>query len=96
LGYRAHNPRWALAPTSGDGAARHGGRFNPRGTAALYTSLDPKTGWMEAPQGLPFKAQPMTLVGYRVRCERIIDLTDPAVLAACGVDDATLACAGRT
>jgi RES domain-containing protein len=33
------------------------------------------------------------LVGYRVRCERIIDLTAPAVLAACGVDDATLACA---
>ena len=93
LVYRAHNPRWAFAPTSGDGAARHGGRFNPRGTPALYTSLDPKTAWMESQQGLPFKAQPMTLVAYRVRCERIIDLTDPAVLAACEVDDATLACA---
>lgn len=92
LVYRAHNPRWAFAPTSGNGAARHGGRFNPRGTPALYTSLEPKTAWMEAQQGLAFKAQPMTLVGYRVRCEQIIDLTDPAVLDACGVDAAALAC----
>lgn len=28
-----------------------------------------------------------------MRCEQIIDLTDPAILAARGVDDATLACA---
>lgn len=93
LVYRAHNPRWAFAPISGDGAARHGGRFNARGTPALYTSLDPKTAWMEAQQGLPFKAQPMTLVGYRVRCERVIDLADPVVLAAHGIDAAALACA---
>ena len=92
LVYRAHNPRWAFAPISGDGATRHGGRFNRPGTPALYTSLDPKTAWMEAQQGMPFKAQPMTLVGYRVTCERIIDLTDPAALAATGVDAAALAC----
>lgn len=92
LVYRAHNPRWAFAPASGAGAARHGGRFNPRGTPALYTSLDPRTAWMEAQQGLPFKAQPMTLVGYRVGCERIVDLTDPAVLATGAIEAATLAC----
>lgn len=92
LVYRAHNPRWAFSPTSGEGAARHGGRFNPRGTPALYTSLDPKTAWMEAQQGLPFKAQPMTLVGYRVNCERIIDLGDPQVLISSGIDAGALAC----
>ena len=92
LVYRAHNPRWAFAPASGEGAARHGGRFNPRGTPALYTSLDPRTAWMEAQQGLPFKAQPMTLVGYRVGGERIVDLTDPALLATCAVEAGTLAC----
>lgn len=69
LVYRAHNPRWAYAPTSGEGAARHGGRFNPRDVPALYAALDPKTAWMEAQQGMPFKAQPLTLVGYRVDCD---------------------------
>lgn len=89
--YRAHNPRWSYAPTSGEGAARHGGRFNPRGIPALYTSLDPKTAWMEAQQGMPFKAQPLTLVAYRLSCERVADLTDPRVLAAAGVEAKTLA-----
>ena len=36
--YRAHNPRWSFAPLSGAGAARYGGRFNPTGMEALYTS----------------------------------------------------------
>ena len=92
LVYRAHNPRWAYAPTSGEGAARHGGRFNPRGTPALYTALDPKTAWMEAQQGMPFKAQPLTLVGYRVDCERVVDLTNRAVLATLQITGETLAC----
>ena len=38
----------------------------------------------------------MTLVGYRVGCERIVDLTDPAVLATCAIEAATLACLGGT
>ena len=90
--YRAHNPRWAYAPTSGEGAARHGGRFNPRGVPALYVALDPKTAWMEAQQGMPFKAQPLTLVGYRVDCDQIVDLTDPTVLLAIGIRTEILAC----
>ncbi len=89
---RAHNPRWSYAPTSGEGAARHGGRFSPRGIPALCTSLDAKTAWIEAQQGMPFKAQPMTLVAYGVSRERIVDLTDPALLAAAGVEAKTLAC----
>lgn len=92
LVYRAHNPRWAYAPISGKGAARHGGRFNPCGIPALYVALDPKTAWMEAQQGMPFKAQPMTLVAYRVNCERVADLTDPTVLGAIGTTAETLAC----
>lgn len=91
--YRAHNPRWAYAATSGEGAARHGGRFNPGGRAALYTALDPKTAWMEAQQGLPFKAQPMTLVAYRVNCEPVADLCNRAFLSECSVEPVDLACA---
>lgn len=90
--FRAHNPRWAFAPTSGEGAARQGGRFNPPGAPALYTALTPKTAWTEAQQGFPFKAQPMTLVAYRVDCAQVIDLHDAQVLAGLGITAETLAC----
>jgi RES domain-containing protein len=93
LVYRAHNPRWAFAPDSGDGAAHYGGRFNPVGVAALYTSLRMETAWLEAQQGFVFKAQPMTLCGYQLDCDDIADLTDPDVLASLGVTPAELACA---
>ncbi len=90
--YRAHNPRWAFAPDSGQGAASAGGRFNPVGMPALYTSLRFETAWLEAQQAFPFKAQPMTLCAYEVDCEDVLDLTDPAALAANWIDPADLAC----
>ena len=90
--YRAHNPRWAFAPTSGNGAARHGGRFNPTGMAALYTSRRMETAWREAQQGFAFKAQPLTVCAYDVDCADVADLTDPATCAGLRVDPADLAC----
>lgn len=90
--YRAHNPRWAFAPDSGLGAASTGGRFNPIGMPALYTSRRFETAWLEAQQGFPFKAQPMTLCAYEVDCEDILDLTDPGTLAAHAITPGDLAC----
>ncbi len=90
--YRAHNPRWSFASTSGDGAARFGGRFNPIGVPALYTSLRMETAWLEAQQGFAFKPQPLTVCAYEVDCEAMLDLTDPAVRHEHGVADADLAC----
>lgn len=93
LVYRAHNPRWSFAPTSGEGAARFGGRFNRIGRPALTTSLRIETAWLEAQQGFAFKAQPMTLVAYEVDCDTVLDLTDPASLAAHAIAQAELSCA---
>lgn len=93
LVYRAHHPGWAWVPESGEGARLHGGRFNPPGLAALYTSLRPETAWLEAQQGFAFKAQPMTLCAYHVDCTDIADLTDPGILATHGIGPADLACA---
>lgn len=39
--YRMHAARWAVMPTSGAGAAKHGGRFNRPGVSALYVSDEP-------------------------------------------------------
>lgn len=92
LVYRAHNPRWAFAPDSGQGAAATGGRFNPFGMPALYTARRFETAWLEAQQAFPFKAQPMTLCAYEVDCEDVLDLTDSATLARHGIAPAELAC----
>lgn len=90
--YRAHNPRWAWEPESGEGARRHGGRFNPPGMPALYAAMDYKTAWLEAQQAFPFKPQPLTLCAYDVDCEDIVDLTQPPVLKELGLGHDDLAC----
>jgi RES domain-containing protein len=91
--YRAHHPRWAFQPISGEGAALHGGRFNPKGVPALYTSRRLETAWLEAQQGFPFKAQPMTICAYEVDCDGVLDLTDSTELDRLGIGAADLGCA---
>ena len=91
--YRAHNPRWSFAPASGDGAARYGGRFNPIGMPALYTSATLEGAWREAQQGFPFKAQPLLICVYEVDCQDVADLTDGVTRSSLGVDPSDLACA---
>lgn len=91
--YRAHHPRWAFRPDSGEGAALHGGRFNPPGRPTLYASLRVETAWLEAQQAFPFKAQPMTICAYEVDCEDMADLTDDDVLASLAIAREDLSCA---
>ena len=77
---------------SGDGAARCGGRFNPVGIPALYTSRRMETAWLEAQQGFAFKAQPLTVCSYDVDCAEMTDLTDDVMRRELGIAMAGLAC----
>lgn len=77
--YRALNPVYARAPLSGRGAELHGGRFNPKGMAALYTALDPATALREANQA--GSLQPTVLVSYRADISPIFDTRNATDLA---------------
>ena len=89
--YRAHNPQWSWTPLSGEGARRHGGRFNRRGMPALYSSLTPLTAIREAqPLGRPM--QPLTLCAYEVDAEPVLNTRDEVERAAFGVGEADLLC----
>ena len=92
LVYRAHNPYWSFSPLSGEGARQDGGRFNPKGTAALYTSLTETVALAEYHQGFPRRPQPATLCAYEVDCADIADLTDAATRSALHVQETDLSC----
>lgn len=87
--YRALNPVYAREPMSGRGAAVYGGRFNPKGVPALYTSTSVLTALREANQ--VGDLQPTTLVCYRAVIEMVFDTADAAALAAAGLDEVALA-----
>ena len=88
--YRALNPIWARDPLSGEGAKRHGGRFNCKGRAALYTAMSVMGAVAEANQiGRPF--EPVTLVSYDADLAHLFDATSPAHLTAHGIPAAVLA-----
>lgn len=87
--YRALNPVYAREPLSGRGAGMYGGRFNPKGTPALYTSLSVMTALREANQ--VGNLQPTTLVSYDAEIERVFDSRDEQALLAEGMGAAALA-----
>ena len=87
--YRALNPIYAREPLSGEGARRFGGRFNPRGVAALYCSLEILTAVREANQ--VGTLQPTTLVSYIANIEMVFDCRNPAALDIEGMQPVDLA-----
>ena len=89
--YRGHNPQWSWTPLSGEGARRHGGRFNRRGIPALYTSLTPLTAIREAvPLGR--RMQPLMVCSYAVDTEPVFDARNQYQRVALGVSDLDLSC----
>jgi len=87
--YRALNPVYARQPLSGRGAELHGGRFNPKGVAALYAALSVMTAIREANQ--IGSLQPTTLVSYDAEIENVFDARNAHALAGEGMDAAALA-----
>lgn len=87
--YRALNPIYAREPMSGRGAELYGGRFNRKGTPALYTSLSILTALREANQA--GSLQPTTLVSYDAEFGHIFDTRDDIARRIEGMDDAGVA-----
>lgn len=75
VSYRLHNPIWAWSPLSGEGAARCGGRFNPKGTPALYLSTSINGCIAEVSAGFSSKLlEPLVLCSYHVGIDNLLDL----------------------
>lgn len=72
--YRVHVPRWAYAPTSGAGAAEHGGRLNRPGLPALYLALEVTTALEEYRQ-LSALMPPGLLVSYELQVGKVVDFS---------------------
>ncbi len=85
---RAAKPVFAHQPTSGEGAAKRGGRFNPIGTPALYTSLKVETVVKE----VRFALNTISYLFYHlgIACDDIADLTNPAERKALNISYADL------
>jgi RES domain-containing protein len=91
--YRGHDPKWAWSPTSGEGAAASGGRFNPIGVPALYLALTLEGMFVEMRHGFAHRFDPLTVCAYDVDVEDIIDLRTEAGRTAEGIDGDVLSCA---
>ena len=86
--WRILAPKWAYDPLSGEGAARFGGRFNPKGTPALYLSEEIDTAFAEYQQDL--LVRPGTFCAYQLDVAGVIDLCNPAIREAIRIDEPIL------
>jgi RES domain-containing protein len=84
--WRVLAPRWAHQPLSSEGAARHGGRWNAKGTPALYLSAELTTAVAEYEQDIGIR--PGTFCAYDLDVSGIVDLTSADVIATLGLNPA--------
>ncbi|MDF3064018.1 MAG: hypothetical protein K0S06_4127 [Microvirga sp.] len=91
--YRAHDPRWAFLPLSGEGAARKGARFNPKGVPALYLSLSVIGALIEMGHSFGHRLDPLTMCSYEVDADDVVDLTDASERDRVGAQLSDMGCA---
>ncbi|CAA9265585.1 MAG: hypothetical protein AVDCRST_MAG93-2393 [uncultured Chloroflexia bacterium] len=84
------SPRWSHRPLSGEGASKHGGRYNAPGIPTLYMSEAFETAVAEYEQELGIR--PGTLCAYDVEAERVLDLTDATSRRLAAVEPSELSC----
>ncbi len=73
--FRMHNPVWAWSPLSMEGAVRTGGRFNPKGSPALYLGLSVAACHTEVAGGATSAVlSPQLLCSYSIDIQGILDL----------------------
>ncbi|UDQ88972.1 RES family NAD+ phosphorylase [Xanthobacter autotrophicus] len=89
--YRGIQPKYAHDPCSGEGAKKNGGRFNPKGVAALYLSENPHTVALELTHGFSNLFQPTMVISYRISIDCIYDLTNDETLKSLNVSRRSLA-----
>ena len=90
--FRAHDPRFAWSPLSGEGARLFGGRFNPAGVPALYLALTVDGMFAEMGHGFARRFEPLTVCSYDVDVADVVDLRTEAGRSEAGVAQAGLAC----
>ena len=78
---------------SGEGARLKGGRFNARGTPALYLSLTVEGLFIEIGHGLAQRFAPLTVCSYEVDVDDIVDLRSDRDRERANVDLRDMACA---
>jgi RES domain-containing protein len=91
--FRSAPPQYADSKLliDGGGAKRTGGRWNPRGVAALYCALTPEAALAEALayaryMGWPVsRGFPRVIVALRVKLSNVLDLTDRSIRRRLGV-----------
>ncbi len=85
--YRACTPKYATESDllTGEGSRLRGGRWNPIGTALVYSTLTPEAAMAEALahyrySGLPIEdSMPLTFAAVNVKLKRVLDTRDGKV-----------------
>lgn len=72
--YRMHAPKCAVAPTSGAGVGKHGGRANRPGIDAIYLALETQAAINEYQQTSTL-LPPGTLTSYKLSATPVVDFT---------------------
>ena len=89
--YRFMSMKYAKKPLSALGSSISGGRYNHIGTfEILYVAPDPQTSVEETITNPSFLFPPKVMITIEVDLQRVLDFSDPEILASLDVDNMKL------